>query len=283
MKVLIIGSTAVIGRAIAERLAQLGGEVQLAGRREADVPFDLTAWNRPPETEQSFDVVMHVAADFGGESDSDYIRAELVNAVGTLSACALAHRVRAQHFVLLSSLFSTYKPGDPYYGIYALTKRHSEEAAEFYCAERSIPLTILRPSQIYDDAGACRRHQALLYMIADRAEAALDINFFGSHNARRNYLHIAELAEIAARVVQGQSAGTFICAHPQSVRLSEMAEAAYDAFGTCGQINFLQEKTDIADLPLITDFALYDKIGMFPEIDISEGYRRISKFRWGKL
>ncbi|RJQ68736.1 MAG: NAD(P)-dependent oxidoreductase [Desulfobacteraceae bacterium] len=282
MKVLVVGSTAVIGRAVAERLVALGEEVKLAGRREADIPFDLTTWCDQPTPDETFEVVVHVVADFGGSKDEDYIRAELVNAVGTLSACSLAHRVQAKHFVLLSSISSTYQAGDPYYGIYALTKRHSEEAAQFFCEERDILLTILRPSQVYDDSGACRRHQALFYLIADRAQAGQDIELFGAHDARRNYLHITELAEIIVRVIQGRHAGLFTCGHPRYVRLTEMANAAYAAFGSRGQVHFITGKPDLVDLPEIHDHALYDRIGFWPRIDIWEGYRRIKKFRENK-
>lgn len=278
MKILIVGGTAVIGRALAARLAQLG-EVRLAGRREADIPLDLTEWRDQPEPKGFFDVVVHVAADFGGLTDKDYVRAELVNSVGTFSSCSLAHRVQAKHFVLLSTISATYRAGDPYYGIYALTKRHGEEAASFFCTERGIPLTILRPTQVYDDSDACRRHQALLYLMADRAQAGQEIVLYGTHDARRNYLYLTDLAEICGRVVQGRHVGTFACAHPKSVRLSEMANAAISAFGYQVKVSFWADKPNLADLPEIDDHSLYELIDYWPSVDISEGFKRIRRYR----
>lgn len=278
MRILIVGSTSVIGKVLATRFERLG-EVKLAGRRGADIPLDLTRWRDLPELEESFDVVVHAAADFGGTTDEDYIRAELVNAVGTLSVCRLAGRVQARHLVLLSSISATYQAGDPYYGIYALSKRHSEEAARFFCSERNLPLTILRPTQVYDDAGDCRRHQEFLYFMADRAQAGQDISLYGSNNALRNYLHLDDLAEICCRVVQGRSTGTFTCASPQSVRLSELADAAFSAFGRGGQLQFMADKPDLADLPAIDDYSLYDQIEYWPGIGISDGFKRIRNHR----
>lgn len=278
MKILIVGSTSVIGKAVAKRLATLGG-VKLAGRREADIAFDLTAWQELPIPNETFDVVVHIAADFGGSTDEDYIRAAQVNTVGTLSACALAHHVGARHFVLLSSISSTYTADDAHYGIYALTKRHSEEVAQFFCEERDIALTILRPSQVYDDAGECRRHQAFFYLIADWAEAGQDIELFGSRDARRNYLHLMDLAEIVGRVIEGRHTGVFTCAFPCHVRIGEMAVAAYAAFGTTGRVRFIAGKQDLEDLPDISVDALYELIDFWPGIDVAEGYRRISEFR----
>lgn len=140
-------------------------------------------------------------------------------------------------------------------------------------------LTILRPTQIYDDAGICRRHQALLYFMADRAEAGEDISLYGSNDALRNYLHLDDLVEICSRVVQGRCTGTFTCANPQSVHLSKVAGAAFSAFGQGGELKFMPEKPDLADLPTIDDDALYGQIDYWPSIDIGEGFKRISNYR----
>lgn len=281
MKVLIIGSTAVIGKALVQRLS-LFCSVKLAGRRDADIVFDLTDWRDQPDPNEFFDVVVHVAADFGGQTDKDFIRAEMTNTVGTLSACSLAHQVQAKHFILFSSIFSTYQIGDPYFGIYAITKRHSEEVAQFYCAERGIALTILRPSQVYDE-GECRRHQKLLYTMADQAQERGDITIYGAHDARRNYIHLSDIVEICARVIQSRIDGIYTCAHPKSVRVSEMADAAFSAFGYQGKLKFMPEKADLVDLPEIADNALYEKIRYSPSVSIKEGFLRIRNKRSQKL
>lgn len=278
MKILIVGSTSAIVKALVPRFERLG-EVKLAGRKAADIKFDLTQWRELPKIEESFDVVVHAAADFGGAKDEDYIRAELVNAVGSLSVCRLAHHVKAKHLVLLSSVSATYREGDPYFGIYALTKRHSEEATRLFCSERKMALTILRPTQVYDDAGVCRRHQEFLYLIADRAQAGQDINLYGSNNALRNYIHLEDLAEICCRVAQGRHTGTFACAHPQSVRIGELAEAAFSVFGRGGRWQFIPDKPDLADLPAIDDYLLYSQIDYWPSIDINDGFKRIRNYR----
>lgn len=278
MRILIVGSTSAIVKALVPRFVRLG-EVKLAGRQAADIMFDLTQWRDLPEIEESFDVVVHAAADFGGATDEDYIRAELVNAVGSLAVCRLARHVKAKHLVLLSSVFATYREGDPYFGIYALTKRHSEEATRFFCSERNMALTILRPTQVYDDAGACRRHQEFFYLIADRAQAGQDISLYGSNDALRNYIHLDDLAEICCRVIQGRHTGTFTCAHPQSVHISELAEAAFSAFGRGGRWQFMPDKPDLADLPAIDDYSLYSQIDYWPGIGISDGFKRIRNYR----
>ncbi len=117
--------------------------------------------------------------------------------------------------------------------------------------------------------------------MADKAQKAEPITLFGSNDATRNYLHIDDLTEAIKRVIQMRQTGTFACTHPQSTRLSEMANAAYCAFGTqaAGKVVYLQEKANLLDLPPCTDFELYSKIGYWPQITIADGYIRIKDHR----
>ena len=278
MRILIIGSTSVVGRAVGAHFYRQGAYIAYAGRRDGEINFDLTQPVMPQVT-QLFDVVIHAAADFGGATDADWIRAEQVNGAGTLTACALAQRVHAKHFILLSSVFAAYQPGDPYFGIYSLSKRHGEEAAQFFCAQRSLPLTVLRPSQIYDDAGLCRPHQGFFYLLADQAQAGKDINLYGTYDATRNYLHINDVKEIIFRIVEKRPLGVFHAGYPTQVRISEMAHSAQAAFDSDGEVRFLAEKPNLSDLAEIPDDGLYDLLGYWPSIDIAEGYRRVRRHR----
>jgi nucleoside-diphosphate-sugar epimerase len=259
------------------------GPVKFAGRQNADFFCDLTHWDAKPTVTESFDVVVHVAADFGGTTPEDFVRAELVNAVGTLSVCRLAEACNAKHLILLSSIFATYKPGDPYYGIYALSKKHAEEAALLFCSERALALTVLRPSQVYDAQGTCRKHQPLLYSMADKAQAGQNIYLYGTHDPLRNYLYLEDLAKVCSRIVETGITGVFDCMHPQNPRLSEVATAALSAFANGGSVHFQADKPNLQDLPPATSLSLYEKIGFYPLVDIKQGFERIRQFRVNEL
>lgn len=279
LRSLVIGSTSVIGKAVAQGLAQLG-PVQTAGRREADVHVDLSRPDSVPTSVPTYDVVVLAAADFGGHGADDLIRAEQVNAVGTLAACRLAQGCGARHLILISSVFASHVPGDPHYNIYSLSKRHSEELASLFCTAHGMALTILRPSQVYDAAGACRTHQPLLYAFADQAQAGNDITLFGNNDARRNYLHLDDLVQICTRVAATTTTGLFNCVHPHSPALSEIAQAAVSAFGQQGQVRFLRDKPDVPDLPAqALDPALQEAIGFVPQVDIHRGFEMIRQHR----
>jgi len=278
MKSLVIGSTSTIGKAVARSLSRLG-PVKLAGRRKADILFDLSQPVLPAGGE-AFDVVVHAAADFGGGTPDDLIRTEQVNAVGALEACRLAEHCGARHFILLSSRWAAHQPGDPYYGIYAVSKRHAEELVSLYCQARDMALTILRISQVYDTQAQCRVHQPLLYAIADSAAAGEPVHLYGTNDARRSYLHVDDLAEMCVRVAEHGVEGLHNCGHPQNPRLSEIAEAAFEAFGTLTDVRFVPEKNDIPDLPaFVCSSDLFARIGYAPRVDIRTGFELIKAHR----
>ncbi|SDB17522.1 NAD(P)-dependent oxidoreductase [Pseudomonas sp. NFACC13-1] len=271
MKSLVIGSTSVIGKAVAQALSRYG-QVKLAGRREANITFDLSG-PEPVALDERFDIVVLAAADFGGREPDDLVRAERVNSVGTLVACRLAEQCGARHFILLSSRSACDQATDPYFGIYSLSKRHAEEVASLYCQERGMALSVLRISQVYDDGEQCRPHQPLLYAIADKAQAGRTVELYGSNDARRNYLHLSDLAEVCARLAEQGVTGLYNCGHPESPRLSEIAQAAFEAFGKPLDVRFLPEKNDIPDLPPFDcGHELYERIGFVPRIDVRRGF-----------
>lgn len=249
MKVLLVGGSSIIRAALGLTLAQ-HAEVVTTGRcGQSDVVSDLTQWSQKPDVSGNFYVVIQVAADFGGATSEDYFCCEQVNAVRTLAVSRLAEQLRAIHFLYLASVSAAYKRGDLFYDIYALSKRHCEEVAQLFCAERSIPITILQPSQIYDAGQLCRKHPGLFYAMTDCAASGPDITIYGTRDARRNFMD--DLVEACQHIVPAPQTGGYICAHPTPVRLSEMDQAAFAAFGQGGELRFPPDQPDIPDLPMI--------------------------------
>jgi UDP-glucose 4-epimerase len=278
MKALIVGATSSLARVLKPVLAEFC-EVTTAGREKADLPLDLHASAHNIVFPQGLDVIVHAAAHFGGTSDSDILEAESVNVLGTLKLCQAAVQAGAKHFVLISSMFAHLDASSTFYNIYALSKRHADEAAQFYCASRGLPLTILRPTQIYGDSDAFRRHQPFFYHNVDQAQRAEEVTIYGRNDARRNYIHAADLIRIVTLVIHKRIEGVFSCAHDLDVTYSQVAEAAFAAFGTEKQIRFLVDKADIPDNVFDKDDCLYRKTGFYPQISIEAGMKRIARLR----
>ncbi len=249
-------------------------EVQTAGRMGCDLELDL-AW--PAERfqlPQGVDAVVHLAAHFGGRGFASMRDAEEVNVLGALKLAHACQLAGVGHLVQISSIFAGLAEPSPFYGSYSLSKRHAEELTQLYCRSTGLALAILRPAQLYGGGESFRRHQPFLYALLDSAQDGKEIVLYGRNDARRNFIHVDDLAEIISRVVQQRIEGHYECASMSNVRFSEIAAAAVAAFGSASTIRFDSGKPDILDNAFEADDTLYRRIGYFPRISLAQGLAR---------
>ncbi len=276
--ILIIGSRSTVGHALGQYLAS-EHEVVYAGRKEAQIYLDLAADEDLPIPQRTFDIVINAAAHFGGNDVNDLLMAEKVNALGALRVSELANQVGAQKLIQISSASANYKQNDPYFGIYALSKRHGDELAQLYCLQHGIAFAVLRPSQLYDDASECRKHQGLFYSIIDRAALGQNITIYGSNDSKRNLLFLSDFCEIVRRVIDRKLDGIFNCAYPNSTTISEIANTAFSVFAKGGKLTFDRTKPDIPDLPEFASDLLFDELSYYPQTDLFRGITMIKRMR----
>ena len=277
-KITIIGGNSALAKYLIQTLSP-GNKVISQGRKYCDFYCNLQDDVESIVIHDSPDVVICTAAAFNGKTDQEIVQTEDVNAIGTLKICIAAKRANVKHLILISSQSAILKENSLYYGIYSLSKRHAEELATYYCSMNHLPLTILRPSQIYDAKGEFRKHQPLIYLIADNAEIGKDITIYGSNDALRNCIYIEDLIEIINRVIERRCEGIYSCTNISDIRLSDIAKAAQCAFNAGGKILFLKDKIDIPNTISENKPDLYEKIGFFPKTDIVEGRKKIAKYR----
>ena len=141
-----------------------------------------------------------------------------------------------------------------------------------------LPISIIRPSQFYG-GGKDQQHQPFLTSIINNAANNQDIFLYGSNDALRNFIHIADVAEIIARVVKHKILGTYKCMSTKNVSYSEVAKAAIAAFGSNSSIKFLKEHPDIIDNVFELDDRLYQLIDYFPQIPITLGMKMEADYR----
>src|SRR4029077_13208364 len=121
---------------------------------------------------------------------------EDVNVLGTLKLCQACTRAKVKHLISISSTSAYLMPASPYYSIYSLSKKQSDEVAQLFCSSFGLPCAILRPSQIYGSEDTFRKHQPFLYTAIDRAERGEEITIYGDHDALRNYIHVDDVCQI---------------------------------------------------------------------------------------
>ena len=278
MKLLLVGGTSALGSVLRPVLSEFA-DVTTAGRRDCDLHIDLAGSAETITWSERFDAVIQVAAQFGGDEDAAMLEAEHVNVLGTLRLCQAARKAGAGHFVLISSIFALLPESSPQFGIYALSKRHGEELARFYCKSHALPLAIVRPSQIYGSSERFRRHQPFFYAMADRAERGDDITLYGTHDPRRNYIHAEDVASAIAKVVERRVEGAYACQYPSDVTYAQIARAAYVAFGANNVVHFREDQPDIPDNVFELDDTLYREIEWAPQVSIADGMKKLAHYR----
>jgi UDP-glucose 4-epimerase len=216
-------------------------------------------------------------AHFGGKAPAEIQAAEDVNVIGTLKLCQAAVRAKVQHFVFISTIFATLNDDSEHYTAYAFSKKHAEDVARFVCAKNGLPLTVLRPSQIYGSWPKLRVHQPFLHLMMERARKGEDILLYGSRDASRNFVHIDDLAVVISAAVQRRVVGTYSCQHPSDVTYSRVANAALGAYGAVGAVRFLTDKSDVGDNVFPIDSTLYDTLGLRPQTTIEDGLKRLAQ------
>jgi nucleoside-diphosphate-sugar epimerase len=242
-----------------------------AGRGGCDLELDL-AWPTerfciPPDV----NAVVNLAVHMGGKDYAAMLAAEEVNALGPLKLAHACVEAGVGHFVHVSSIYAGLDEGAPFYSIYTLSKRHAEELVRLFCRQTGLPLTVLRPAQIYGAEPLFRQHQPLLYALLDKAQRGEDIVINGKNDALRNFIHADDVAEIVARVVRQRVEGSYTCIGETNLHLSKIAGAAVAAFGSASALRFDSDKPDIPDNAFAPDDDLYRIIGYHPRITIEQG------------
>lgn len=279
MSILIIGGTSSIAKALKSKLSKQT-EVITAGRNLCNITWDISDDLEVDTFPSTIDTIIHTTANFGGETDKAILETINVNVLGTLKVCQLARQKKTNQVVLISSIYAhqNYVSAPP--SAYALSKRHSEEVAQWYCKTHNIPLLILRPSQIYGTGSNFRKHQPFFYHILDKAAANEDIELYGSHNPKRNYIHIDDVATTIQMAIQKKLTGVFSCTSAHTTSYGEIAAIALQVFRSNKKIKFLIDKPDIPDNYCEIDTTLYQQLQWFPSVTLEQGIQSIASTRF---
>lgn len=265
-RVLIVGDRSFLGKRLAEILAP-DYQVITAGRSSsADVVFDLENPKLP--VAPPVDVAVICATSFLGEDPEGMITNETVNAVGPLRAAALARASGCGHIIYTSTISSLEGQAASSYG---LSKRHGQENLALFCASHGIVFTALLFTHLYDETGEGRHHQPFLYAVMRSARQGCDITLHGTADPLRNYLFVADAAEVIKETIRAELEGVFPCLHPRSYRVSEIANLALETYGRGGRVVWDPAKPDIAPTPIVEDDRLYQELGFHPRVDLRMG------------
>jgi len=278
MKVLIVGGDSMIGRRIQQRLKTLHEVSSTSRRRGAEFFLDLFSGETHLPPHATFDCVIHCAASFEPDTFEGAARNEQVNSAGAFHVAELAVRTGCRFVVYLSSIFAIKHPDNGYFGSYGLSKHHGDENLQWACERHGIDYVSLLPSQVYDEKGEFRNHQQMLYRMLEQARTGNEVVLFGTHDVVRNFLHVDDLAEVIAHVIDTSVTGRYPCVSPWTQPLSEIAKLAFGAFDQAERIIFDRSKPDIPTVYIPSESSLYDRINFKPTITLEEGFRRYRRY-----
>lgn len=254
--VVVTGGAGLIGSYLTERLVAAGANVVVAddfskGRREnlsvvADRievrEGDLESQAAMERALAGADVVFHLASRaFGiGYSAGNHIPILEHNERITNNLVHTLARRPAQ-WLLVTSSSCVYPDDGPdtvaelplYTGEpelvnwgYGWAKRMLEQKALILARETKMPLTIVRPFNIYGERYAWmgQRSQAIPMLVKKVMDGDDPVVIWGSGRQRRNYLHAADCADVMAGLVEAGFTGAVNIGTEETVTLRELVE-----------------------------------------------------------
>ncbi|NJO53448.1 MAG: NAD-dependent epimerase/dehydratase family protein [Bacteroidales bacterium] len=121
---------------------------------------------------------------------------------------------------------------------YGWAKRLLEQKATMFCGEKGVPLTIVRPFNIYGERyhWADQASQAIPMQIKKVLDGDDPVVIWGSGTQRRNYLHAFDCADAMAGLVEADFRGTVNIGTEDTVTLHELVETICRLADRCPQL-----------------------------------------------
>ncbi|MDR5772367.1 MULTISPECIES: NAD-dependent epimerase/dehydratase family protein [unclassified Caballeronia] len=233
-RVLLIGGGGFIGRHVAHACLQNGASVRVADVLRPSAST-LPADGLAPEAEvvtgdyadaaflqnvlRDVDVVVHLAHDamrMNIECDmpKEYER-NILPATRLMEACIDAG---VKKFIFISSggtVYGNQPVGVPIVesvpmrpvSLYGTSKLCIEHVASLYFSQRELPALIVRPANAYGSGQVPFRGQGLVPTALASGLSGRQVTIFGDGNAVRDYVHVRDIADAVARLVESGEPG----------------------------------------------------------------------------
>lgn len=308
MKILVTGAAGFIGRAVCEKLLQLGNSevvgvdnlndyyaVELKHARLATLEgkpgftfhkVDIADWQSVSSLfeQQAFDYVIHLAAQAGVrysiQNPHVYAQSNLIGMTNILEAC---RRFPVKHLVFASSSsvygknakvpFAEEDRTDEQVSFYAATKKSNEVMAHSYAHLYQFPVTGLRFFTVYGPWG---RPDMAPWLFTEAIFQSKTIKVFNHGKMQRDFTYIDDIVEGVWRVVQKPPEGQLPFAiynigNHQPVELMTFIETTEQACGREANKNFLPMQDGDVPITYADTEKLRSAVGFSPDTPLKTG------------
>jgi GDP-4-dehydro-6-deoxy-D-mannose reductase len=276
--VLVTGAGGFVGRHLLPRLHQVGLDTATLGRAEGDIAAAGTWTNAPP-----CPTVIHLAGrSFVPESWEHPAEFLATNLGGTAQALDYCRRHGAALVLMSSYLYGRPRSlpifeTDPIETVnpYAFSKKAAEDAARFFNQAYGIPVTILRPFNIYGPG------QPLHFLIPEIVEQLLsgpDIEV-KDLDPRRDYVFVGDVVEAIVKAArQASEAGLTIynIGAGRSHSVGEIVALAQELAGTHWPVRTTGQRRANEIMDTVAGItAASAGLAWAPATDLADGLRQV--------
>lgn len=277
-KILVTGANGFIGSALAARLKSQSFDVIAISSADGDIAN--------PKTLEKFihsDIshVFHLAGKTyvpeSWNNPVEFFRTNLLGTTNVLDFC----KIRGMTMTYISAYVyghpetlpikedSRISPSNPY----ALSKRLAEEACEFYATVHNLPVTTIRPFNVYGIG------QDLNFLIPTIIRQALDAEAIVVQDLlpRRDYVYLEDLlTALLATIKKKQGYNVYNVGSGYSLSVQEVIDVIQDVAGTQKEIicNVTTRANELMDV--VADISkAKNELGWYPEYSFRSGIENI--------
>jgi UDP-glucose 4-epimerase len=280
MNIIVFGGSGFLGSHVCDKLSDAGYNVTIFDIKPS--PFirsdqkmivgDMLDEKKVQQSIMGAEIVFNFAgiADIGEANlrPIDTVRSNILGNAIILEACRIAG---VKRYIFASSVYVYSKTG----GFYRCSKQACELYIETYYENYGLEYTILRYGSLY---GPRADENNAIYRFVLQALADRKINYLGSPEALREYIHVEDAAECSVEILKSEYANqSIILTGHQPMKVGDVLKMITEMIGEDIQFEYENDPNNVHYL--ITPYSFSPKVGkkMAPpfHMDFGQGILRV--------
>jgi nucleoside-diphosphate-sugar epimerase len=281
--ILVTGASGFLGTHLVNALVARGETVVTHSWEDGDL---ARVEPRVPEARHVYHLAARTYVPDSWSHPKDFYETNVLGTVGVLDYC----RSRQASLTLISS----YLYGQPErlpidedhplraFNPYGHSKLVAEEVARFYGQNFGVPVTVVRPFNLYGPGQG--KDFLIPTLIRQALDPHLDVISVADHRPRRDYIYVGDLVRLLLMLSDrpGRAAGIYNAGSGHSTSVLELAESIVGIAGTRKPVVSRNEERQNEVLDTVADIGRARReLGWEPEVSLREGLERTTRAMQG--